>query len=144
VSDRKGMQALKRRSAHRYSMGMLRPCVRLTAAQFRGRALSRRYGPPVKRHLALLCARWTDMCVTAKWSARLPLWVRSGHRHCVGPCPLYPQKRTLPREYPMSALCQKRTLLSLFDDRVTTALNMRPRTLEGDVSFHPKQLPARR
>ena len=44
----------------------------------------------------------------------------------------------------MSALCQKRTLLSLFDDRVTTALNLRPRTLEGDVSFHPKQLPARR
>jgi len=75
---------------------------------------------------------------------KCPLWVKSGHRIRSAPCPLYPQKQTSAGRIGMSALCQKQTLLSLFDDRVTTALNLRPRTLEGDVSFHPKQLPARR
>ena len=35
------------------------------------------------------------LCITVKWSARLPLWVKSGHWSVPALCPLYPQKRTL-------------------------------------------------
>src|SRR5262249_8678524 len=38
-----------------------------------------------------------------------PLWVRIGHWHMFGSCPLYPQKRTSLSAIAMSALCQKRT-----------------------------------
>ena len=48
-----------------------------------------------------------------------PLWVKSGHsRH--KSCPLCPRKRTLIAGSRMSALCQKRTLLVLFDHLVGT------------------------
>ena len=40
-----------------------------------------------------------------------PLWVISGHRKTLNPCPLYPQKRTLVEHVGMSALCQKQTSL---------------------------------
>jgi hypothetical protein len=35
---------------------------------------------------------------------RRPLWVKSGHRIGPASCPLYPQKRTLPRDGWMSPL----------------------------------------
>ena len=39
-----------------------------------------------------------------------PFWVKSRHHGLKSQCPLYPQKRTLPADNWMSALCQKRTL----------------------------------
>src|SRR5262249_17639533 len=54
-----------------------------------------------------------------KLAARLPLWVKSGHRDPPNRCLLYPRKRTSMSAIPMSALCQKRTLrLFLLNDLV--------------------------
>src|SRR6516225_9992832 len=51
----------------------------------------------------------------------MPLWVKSGHRGRLKECPLYPQKRTSELSRVMSALCQKRTLATLFDQLVGAA-----------------------
>src|SRR5262249_17324197 len=50
---------------------------------------------------------WKLLCVTAKWRARLPLWVKSRHLHCNRPCPLYPRKRTSAERIKMSVKCKK-------------------------------------
>ena len=59
--------------------------------------------------------------------ARRPLWVISGHLHCNGSCPLYPQKRTCAAQLTMSAMGQRRTRAaqqkgSLFDHLVGALL----------------------
>src|SRR5262249_52794875 len=51
-----------------------------------------------------------SVCTAAILSRSCPLWVISGHCAVSDRCPLYPQKRTLPPDRPMSAMCQKRTL----------------------------------
>jgi hypothetical protein len=48
-------------------------------------------------------------CTAAIVKRECPLWVKSGHGQMSDRCPLYSQKRTLPGDSWMSALCQKRT-----------------------------------
>jgi hypothetical protein len=48
-------------------------------------------------------------------ATKQPIWI-SGHSRAFQQCLLYPQKRTLGVSRVMSALCQKRTWRTLFDD----------------------------
>ena len=55
-------------------------------------------------------ARELALCGITKLAARLPLWVKSGHRKGSAECALYPQKQTFVGASGMSACAKSRLM----------------------------------